>query len=86
MPLPAVSYTFHTLTPSLYKEKQSLVDACMIFNTCGDSNTSDSFPFQNRSGFTPVLDKKTLFWFVNSKFLSDSQNVLLENILIAKIF
>ena len=49
---------FHILTPPLYTDWASMVAACMILSTVGDSSISARPPAPNRSGLMPVLNQE----------------------------
>ena len=49
---------FHILTPPLYTDWASMVAACMILSTEGDSSISARPPARNRSGLMPVLNQE----------------------------
>ena len=49
---------FHILTPPLYTDWASMVAACMILSTEGDSSISARPPAPNRSGLMPVLNQE----------------------------
>ena len=49
---------FHILTPPLYTDWASMVAACMILSTEGDSSISVRPPAPNRSGLMPVLNQE----------------------------